>query len=950
MTDEILIKLPDLLQKPARQTLEKLEASLLEQQLSLPQDPAFQKQLIKSLACSEFVSTIIIKSPKVLLELYDSGLLTRGCSTNQYVTELKSLLKDKHTEADLTKQLRIFRKKHMLRIAWRDLNDLASLSDTIYELSAMADVVLNFSVKFLTAILTEKYGTPTDKTGKTSEFNILALGKLGSFELNFSSDIDLIFCYSQTKLEYEIFFAKLAKMLLGVLNRTTEDGFVYRVDMRLRPYGSSGPLICSHKAITAYYQSQGREWERFALAKSRLTTPSFSGERLMRVVKNFVYRRHTDFGIISSLRDIKSRMRRESQNLEKNIKAGPGGIRELEFIVQVFQLIRGGKEPWFQSVSIFKTLPKLAEYQCLPASIVSDLLKAYKFLRIAEHHLQEINDQQTQTLPSDPVVQTQLAYAMNFESFESFMTPLDAHRDTILVHFNNMIAPPKDLKNDTLRVDVRFKQLIDNQLSSQQIITFFESLKDPAPQQSVEILDSLTKRYNFHAMSEEVKPKLALLLQQILPLIFEQDNSIETLNRVFRVFEKIIRRSIYLDLLLENPNAIIQLVKTCHISPWITSLLCEHPFLLDALIDKKALYQPYDTDKLQDQLRQHMLSIPFDDLEQLMDCLRHFKQAQVLRVALSDATHTLPLMKVSDHLTNTANVIVGYAQRIAWRSLVLKHGEPTSNHNNLNWDDFGIIAYGKLGGLELSYSSDLDLVFIQPETKASDMTDGEKPISSMQFFMRLAQRITHILSVGTSAGSLYEVDIRLRPSGSSGLLVSSFKSYARYLEEKAWTWEHQALIRTRLIVGAPQLKQDFAILRSAILTKQRDPEKLKIDIRDMRNKMQAQLTKHDANLFDINNDRGGIKDIEFIVQFLTLRYAHEHSELVEFPDNIRILEALMKYHYLSEQETIALSNGYCKLREINHRLALQNKSSLVEYDLVKEIIDPVIKIWNHFFE
>ena len=336
MLPEIL--LPEILQRPTRQNLEKLEAILADRGLSLPEEPEFYEQLIKSFACSNFISDVILESPSVVLDLHNSDLLKKHCTPTQYVTELKSLLEEKTTEAELVKQLRVFRKKHMLRIAWRDLNNLANLYEIIYELSIMADVILNLSTRFLMTLLAEKFGTPKDRIGNISEFNIIALGKLGSLELNFSSDIDLIFCYSQTKPEYEPFFLKLSQMLLGVLNRCTEDGFVYRVDLRLRPYGSGGPLVCSHKAMTAYYQSQGRDWERFALAKARLVTPSFSGECLLDSVKNFVYRRHTDFSVINSMRDIKGRMRRESQGLEKNIKRGPGGIRELEFIVQIFQL------------------------------------------------------------------------------------------------------------------------------------------------------------------------------------------------------------------------------------------------------------------------------------------------------------------------------------------------------------------------------------------------------------------------------------------------------------------------------------------------------------------------------------------------------------------------------------------------------------------------------------
>lgn len=946
--DFIPTDLPILLKNQVAAKLIQLEITLHKKQLRLPDDEHFQQQLIKCLACSEFISNIILHHPELILELHNSQQLYRNFSTHDFVSEANQLIPLKTTEIELMTFLRRFRRKIMLRIAWRDITGIATLDETFTELSCFADLAINLSLRHIRAQL-PNIGVPLDEAEKTFEFIILALGKLGSYELNFSSDIDLIFSYNQSQPEFEKYYHRLAQSLINVLSRTTSEGFVFRVDMRLRPYGSSGALVCSKKSMIAYYQSQGREWERFALSKARLVNPNVSGEELMQTIKQFTYRRYIDFSVIDSLREIKKLMRRESYGQEDNIKRGEGGIREIEFIVQVFQLIRGGKEPWFQNSSIFNMLPKLAEFNCLPNSIVQELWEAYKFLRTTEHHLQEINDQQTQRLPKTEIEQLQLTYSLNFCSWEDFIDVLHQHQKKVASHFNEMIADPKDTKDIRLTSDPMFIALIEPTTTDAECADIFNKIGAKNLTLSIESLKKFKNSFNFHTMHETAKPKLGLLLQQILPLVFENQNSDLALARILSLLERIIRRSVYIILLLENPLAIVQLVELCCISPWISDQIIKFPFLLEELIDSKTLYQPYSTEKLQDQLRQQMLGIPFDDLEAQMDCLRHFKQIQILRVAASDATGALPLMKVSDHLSNTASVIVGYAERIAWRSLVDKHGYPVANGEPLHWDDFAIIAYGKLGGLELGYGSDLDLVFLHAETKSTDMTDGEKPISNLQFYSRLAQRTIHILNTSTPMGKLYDVDTRLRPSGVSGLLVSSFESYSSYQLQSAWTWEHQALIRARIISGSNILAEKFATIRNSVLTKERDSASLRQDVVSMRQKMLEQLNPHADDLFDISNDSGGIKDIEFMVQYLALRYAHRYPEIVFYTDNIRILEALLKLNLLSLPAVKSLSHIYCHFREIIHRYALQHEKPLVKKFPYQNEIHFVTSLWRELF-
>lgn len=945
------MELPESLQKISTLKCEKLNSLLQTQQLQLPCDESFLSNLRFCFAVSEFISDSILQFPSWFIQTHQLGYLYQPFNKDNFSELFNSLLNPDslYSESDFYQALRIFRRQMMTRIAWRDLCNIATFKETITELSTLADYVITLCIDYLSILLQKQFGTPIASNGKPSDFIVLALGKLGSFELNFSSDVDLIFCYSKTKPEFEKYFFRLAQMLINALSRTTVDGFVFRVDMRLRPYGSGGPIVCSAAAITNYYQNHGREWERFALAKARLINPSLSGHNLMHTIHQFVYRRYIDFSIIEALRDIKNLILRESHSLENNVKRGEGGIREVEFIVQVFQLIHGGKETWFQNPSIFAMLPKLADYNCLSQSVVNELLEAYVFLRTTEHHLQEMQDQQTQTLPSDPNEQLKLALSLRFTEWEKLIAALKQYRLTVAKHFNKMVSPVHDIHQSSITLNVQLLKFVQKDLSEQDTHALFISM---GCKEMFDVIlthfQTLQRSYNYNAMHASIRPKLTLFLQQILPLAFETTNAAITVYRLTLLLEKIIRRSVYIVLLIENSLAMIQLIKLISISPWISEQLINYPFLLDELIDKKTLYNPYSTEKLNDQLQQHMLSIPVDDLEAQMDCLRRFKQIQVLRLAASDATNVLPLMKVSDHLSNTACVIVSYAQRIAWRTLVTLHGYPVVNDEQLKADSFAIVAYGKLGGIELGYASDLDLVFLHAECEAMDMTDGEKSISTLQFFLRMAQRIIHILNIGTALGKLYDVDTRLRPSGSSGLLVASIEHYSNYQMHSAWTWEHQALVRARMITGSKVLFEKFTAIRLAVLCKIRDTHRLQNEVSTMRKKMFEQQPVHALDLFDVSNDIGGIKDIEFIVQYLALNYAHQEPKIIFFSDNIRILDALSHYGILTDNEAESLSEIYRKFREITHRMALQNEKPIVPKMEYGSSIAIVNRFWQRF--
>jgi glutamate-ammonia-ligase adenylyltransferase len=929
----------------------------------------FARQLSCVLVGSDYVATQLLRRPDLLQELLERGDLARDYSANHYREQLAALLAQVSDEAGLHRCLRQFRQREMVRIIWRDLTRQADMRRTTLELSWLADTCIDLALEKLYQEACDKWGTPhsrPDAQGQTQpqRMVVLGMGKLGAFELNLSSDVDLIFSFphngatqgARRSLENQDFFIRLGQKLIQALDNVTIDGFVFRVDMRLRPFGSAGPMACSFGALEAYYQDHGREWERYAMIKARVVAGDIqAGARLQELLRPFVYRKYIDFGAFESLREMKDMINREvrRKGLEQNIKLGSGGIREVEFIAQAFQLIRGGRDSRLQQRELLNILPLLTEFG-MPQGAIDELQVAYTYLRNVEHAIQARADRQTQELPADDMDRLRLAWSMGAADWDSFSVELELHRAHVRQHFADVIAPSKSASAEVLEDVAEWLALWDDALEPEAASQYLAEQGFDDPARSLQQLNDLRSSRTLATLQTVALERLRIVMPRLLMDVATVDNASETLARVLQLIQAVLRRSAYLVLLAENPGALRQLVRLCSGSSWFSDKLTRLPILLDELIDPRTLYSPPDKQALQRELHQHLLRIPQEDVEQQMEALRYFKNAHVLRVAASDITGALPLMKVSDYLTWTAESILEVVLDIAWRLLVEKHGVPQKAPGEPCDPDFVIVGYGKLGGIELSYGSDLDLVFLH-DADPNLSTTGEKPVFNNVFFTRLGQRIIHILSTFTAGGLLYEVDMRLRPSGNAGLLVSSLKAFAEYQHKEAWTWEHQALSRARVVAGCPRLARAFEQVRADILSQPRDQAQLRQEVCDMRIKMRDHLgskpVADDAQgVFNLKQDRGGIVDIEFLVQYCVLAHGGRYPQLLEFTDNIRILDAAEQVGLLPQQDTELLREAYKAYRSAGHRLSMQEQSSVIAASEMGDYRAAVSRIWTQLME
>ena len=922
-------------------------------------------------AASDFASEQVSRDPEMLLQLADAGLLERSLQPGETHAALAKILADCADEDGLARELRRYRNRQQVRIIWRDLTRQADLAETCGDLSDMADACIDQAYQWLYARHCDQFGVPTGRrTGQAQQMVILGMGKLGARELNLSSDIDLIFGYpeggetvgAKRSLDNQEFFIRLGQRLIKALDAPTVDGFVFRVDMRLRPYGSSGSLVLSFNALEQYYQDQGRDWERYAMIKARVVGgDQGAGKELLDMLRPFVYRRYLDFSAIEALRTMKQLIQQEvrRKGMATNIKLGSGGIREVEFIAQAFQLIHGGRDLSLQQRPLLKVLATLSGQGYLPAKAVEELREAYEFLRYTEHALQAIDDRQTQMLPDNQTDSERVAFIMGFDDWESFHQKLLYWRGRVDWHFRQVIADPDEdevaegealVGGEWLPL---WEQDWDEAFACRQLTE--AGFRDGHA--ACQRLAALRSGNQVRTMQRLGRERLDAFIPRLLAQTVEQGNPDLVLERVLPLVEAVARRSAYLVLLTENPGALQRLLELCAGSPWIAEQIARFPLLLDELLNAGRLFSPPQALELAAELRERLARIPEDDLEQQMEALRHFKLAHRLRVAASEIAGTLPLMKVSDYLTWLAEAILEEVLALAWRHTVARHGQPRRVNGSACDPAFIILGYGKVGGIELGHGSDLDLVFIHDGDPNAE-TDGAKPIDGAQFFTRLGQRIIHLLTTQTTSGQLYEVDMRLRPSGVSGLLVSSLSAFNRYQTQEAWTWEHQALVRARVLVGCRQLASDFEHVRASVLGRRRDLEQLRREVSEMRAKMRNNLGTRATQAgtadkafqteseFDLKQDAGGIVDIEFMVQYAALAWSHQHPQLLRYTDNIRILDGLEQAGLMTGDEVRLLQDAYKAYRAAAHRQSLQKLPGVVSGDQFHDERRAVMRTWR----
>ncbi|HLG52957.1 MAG TPA: bifunctional [glutamate--ammonia ligase]-adenylyl-L-tyrosine phosphorylase/[glutamate--ammonia-ligase] adenylyltransferase [Steroidobacteraceae bacterium] len=909
-------------------------------------------------AASEFVSEAAIREPALLADLSASAELARARRAGEIRQATLALLEPGDDESAFMDRLRRLRRREMVRIAWRDLTDAAPLAEILGELSDLADAAIATALAFAERALEPRYGRPRSADGEVQPLVVLGMGKLGGRELNFSSDIDLVFLYpeagetdGQRPLENEDYFTRLGQALIRLLDARTAEGFVFRVDLRLRPFGESGPPVVNFGAFEEYLQKHGRDWERYAYVKARAITGATAyGELYAEAVRPFVYRRYLDFGVYESLRAMKDMIAREvtRRDLQDDIKLGPGGIREIEFIAQAQQLIRGGSEPGLQTTSLLAVLPRLQGAKLLPATTVAGLLDAYEFLRRIENRLQMVADQQTHALPADELGRCRLAAAMGFAGWEEFATRLDAKRHAVTAHFNAVLfgpggrgaaSPAAGL--EPLWVAEPSAEMVEREVSRL-------GIHDAAS--VARMLVELRQSAYFRRLDEFGRRRLAMLLPRLLAEVAggaagEPAAGQPVIARLLRIVEAIGGRTAYLALLNENASALSRLVFVCRLGDYLARQVAAHPLLLDELLDSRIFETLPDRAGFRGELAAR-LEHAGDDEERQVDALRHFRRAATFRIAMLDLTGRLPLMQVSDRLTDVAELILEQALALAWRQMVASYGEPRcTDAGGVRTAGVAIAGYGKLGGMELGYGSDLDLVFLHDSAGEQQQTAGPRVVDNEVFFLRLAQRLVHLLTVHTPAGRLYEVDVRLRPSGKGGLAFTQIHAFEEYQRHEAWTWEHQALLHSRCVAGAERLCAEFTRIRRDVLMAAVRRETLRADIVAMRERMRAEHARAREGLFDLKQDRGGIADIEFIAQYWVLRWTREFPPLCEFADTIRHLESLGSAALVEHGTIDCLVDAYRRYREAAHHLSLEQQPPVVEQGPFAETRARVAAIW-----
>ena len=922
-------------------------------------------------ACSEFVAITMVRNPLLWFELIQKKSLEVSFSLEDYRQQLSHRVEENTALNDLAlmKQLRLFRAQQMLRIAWRDLANSANTTETLCNLTDLAECCVDITLEVLYQDQCKQLGVPLNSQGEPQRLVVLGMGKLGGYELNFSSDIDLIFCFEEEgeisgvrSLANSQFFIRLGQRFIKCLNDVTGDGFVFRVDMRLRPYGDSGPLVMSQAALEQYYQTQGRDWERYAMIKARVIGGDrIQGQAIMDMLKPFVYRRYLDFGAFESIRDMKAMIDTEinRKGNQHNIKLGSGGIREIEFIGQTFQLLRGGSDADLQTRGILDVLKLLGEKKYLNNNEVDSLVASYDFLRRLENRLQMYGDAQTHLLPDSSQQQASMALAMGFESWDRLFNACEKHRQSVQGAFAMLLHDPESetvkdaphAKNQEMSI----RSIWLHQQNEEEALNVLESSGMADASGVYKLVDQFKNSSQLNAMTATGRQRLDTLMPTLLASLIAQDDPAEVLKRLLGLLQSVLRRSVYLSLLNEYPQALKQLITLFAASPWLAQLLSRYPVLLDELLDPRNLYQIPVSLKLKQELDDFLGRVAGDE-EQQIERLRKFKQTQVLKIAAMEIAGVLDVFEVSEQLSTIAEVLVDKVMRLAWEWMVAKHGRPTCLiGGEIYQPTMAVVAYGKMGGRELSYSSDLDLVFLHDSQGSQQQTDGERTLDNASFFVRMAQRVIHLLSLQTANGRLYETDMRLRPDGNAGLLVSSVQAYDLYQHEKAWTWEHQALIRARILSSSEHLKAEFVRIRRSILMRQRDEATLATEVVEMRVKMREALGSRTVNgaayeQFHLKQDAGGLVDIEFIAQFGVLYCASRYDRLTEHTATRKILMQLVECDLLNTDQAQILYDAYRDYRICGHQRALQQLPSLVEGSALDALREKVKEIWLYVFK
>ena len=870
-------------------------------------------------------------------------------------------------EAQFMADLRLARQRLMLWVAFRDLNGLADLEEVTHALSYFAEEAIALSIAYIREDLQGRFGLPwSSVTDSEMPLMVVSMGKLGGLELNLSSDIDLIFLYEHEgdtqgaprSLSYHEWFTRMGKRLIKLLAEHDENGFVFRVDMRLRPNGDSGALVCSLDMLEEYLLVQGREWERYAWIKGRLIAPlpsspafTYCERELDQLIRPFVYRRHLDYGVIASIRELHAQIQQEADKRSsshhgrsKDIKLGRGGIREIEFLAQMFQLMRGGTDPRFRIRPTLAVLELVKNQGILPPEEIETLKAAYIFLRRLEHRIQIWEDQQTHYLPEDEFARARLALSMvgpdAIQDQGVFLIELEKHQAAVAQYFEKafVLDDAARLDNALLPVDWELDSALFPKSASRWLIWIDSPKQRQLPEKSRFIFNNLIR-------------KAADSLQADQSIAIVADLS---LLRFFDLLESIARRSAYLSILSEYPRALSNVLALLTASQWGAEYLTRHPHLLDYLINSRVEQELIEHPEQYWAEVKNTLDLCLDDVmeggngsEQAMDILRITHHTETFITLLADlgigVNRKLSVEKVSDHLSALADLMLQTTLERVWPEVAKKFDLPVDATV-----PFAVISYGKLGGKELGYASDLDLVFLYQAEEAD--------FAAQEIYALLAKRMINWLTTYTSAGSLFEIDTRLRPNGSAGFLVTNADAFKKYQlregDNTAWVWEHQALTRARSSAGSKSVGAYFDDVRREVLSQKRDINQLRLEILEMRRKVHAGHPNATAD-FDLKHDAGGMVDIEFIVQFLVLAFSNTHPQLIGNLGNIALLRIAGEMGLIQMQIAQEVGDAYRVLRARQHRLRLDGaEKTRVDLEFEMELVqarEVVLTLWQEIF-
>lgn len=817
--------------------------------------------------------------------------------------------------------LRRFRKREALRLIWRDVNGFDEVGDTLDGSTALAETCIEAALRYAEITVSQRHGRPRDAQGRAQRLVVLGLGKLGGGELNFSSDVDLILAYAENGqtdgarvVDNETYFARLGQQMVKLLAEVSVDGYVYRVDLRLRPFGNAGRVALSFAAMEQYYQREGRNWERYAWIKARPVAGDLAaGKRLCESLRPFVYRRYLDYTAFAGLREMKALIDAEvaRKDLTDNLKLGPGGIREIEFIVQLLQMIRGGREPSLRVRGLLPALAACEQLGFVEKARAQLLRRSYLFLRRAENRLQMLRDEQTHALPADGVLVERIARSLGHADTAAFAAALAVERAGVAEEFRALLAP-LDKSSKPAGDDgwTALWQGLDHDGGDAAAL----AAAGFVPAEPVrEALLGLVRSPAVRSMVAASRERFDRLMPQLLQAAAASRAPTACLERLVRLLHAIVRRAAYLVLLDEQPGARKRLIALFADSAWLAERVIAHPLLIDDLFDPRLDAVPVDRSAIAGEIARRVATLEAaePDPEAEIELLQELKHSLGFRLGLAFLGRRADAVATARRLATLAETIVATVLAQAERDALRQHGR-LPGRSGIG-SGLAIVGYGSLGAAELGFASDLDLVFLYDEALGQVDSDGAKPLDGQRYYARIAQRVVHLLTTMTRAGRLYEVDVRLRPDGGKGLLVTSVQGFADYQRERAWTWEHQALVRSRLLAGDHALARRFGDARAAVLGQPRDAAEVFAHVATMRARWRAERDRSSATELDLKQGAGALLDIEFLLQALVLAHAATIPALLQASDSANLIRHSAQHGLLTAEQGESLANAHAVL-------------------------------------